>query len=144
MGVGYSYLGVKLLLTSRETKSRIAAILCFVTGSLRAVRSETDPGLSHWYREHSQVYIAKDHLCWSDENYTRKVRKNRFGKAVESSEDGLNRMLNKHMAASTEWLGEMMGLGEDKSEEEVETTTVAMDFGHVLPGRGDMAEFVQT
>lgn len=151
MGVGYSYLGVKMLLTSREVKGRITAIINYVTGALRAIRTETDPSLSHWYKEHSRVYVASDHLCWTDEDFTRKVRKNRFGRVVESSEEGLNRMLSKHLVESTQWLREMARLngGEAEAVEPDVVTDGGVSkpfaqeplgqhvFGGLLPGRTD-------
>jgi histone deacetylase 6 len=116
MGVGYSYLGIKMLLTSRNSAPKIAAILNYVTGSLRAVRSETEPRLSHWYKDKSRVYVAADHACWSDEDMKRRVRKQRFGRVVESPEKGLGRMLRFHLEESTEWVGEMVGLGEESED----------------------------
>jgi histone deacetylase 6 len=105
MGVGYSYLGVKLLLTSRECKAKIFSVVNFVTGSLRPVRSETDPNLSTWYKTHSRVYVAADHACWQDAEYAQKVRKNRFGRVVKSDVVGLNRMLRRHFGDVVGWLG---------------------------------------
>ncbi len=111
MGVGYSYLGVKMLLTSRDVKSKIRSILNFVTGSLRPIRSETDPSLSSWYKSHSRVYVAADHACWQDYEYARKVGKNRFGKVEKSDVVGLNRMLRRHRESAWEWILGSVGLG---------------------------------
>lgn len=93
------------------------------------------------------MYVAADHLCWSDEDFTRKVRKNRFGRVVESSEEGLNRMLGKHLKESTAWLGEMVGLDvEDVVDEKVAVVDddISRTFGQMLPGRSEASQFVQT
>jgi histone deacetylase 6 len=79
-------------------------VLNFVSGSLFPVRSETDPSLAHWYKEHSRVYVAADHLCWEDELMQKKVRKSRFGAVVRSQERGLNRMMRAHFGDATEWV----------------------------------------
>jgi histone deacetylase 6 len=55
LGVGNAYLGVKMLLINRDVKSRISGVVNFVNGSLRPVKSETDPDLSLWYKEHSRL-----------------------------------------------------------------------------------------
>ncbi len=109
MGVGDSYLAVKLLLTSRECKWKIRAILNFVSGALRPIKSETDPTLSAWYKTHSRVYVAADHACWEDEVYTAKVRKSRFGRVLESDVVGLNRMMARHKEEALGWLLESAG-----------------------------------
>jgi len=120
MGVGDSYLGIKSLLTSRSSRSRIAGILCFVSGSLRPIKSETDPGLSSWYKEHSRIYVSPDHAVWSDEEAARKVRKNRYGKVVMSEVEGVRNMLDEYVREGTEWLGERMGERMDPDETEDE------------------------
>ncbi|KAI2617403.1 putative histone deacetylase A [Hypoxylon sp. NC1633] len=96
VGVGNAYLGIKVLLTNRDCKSRITAVVNFVTGSLRPVKSETDQDLSGWYKQHSLVYVANDHACWSDNNLAKKVLKKRFGGVQRSPETGLNRMMEAH------------------------------------------------
>ncbi|KAH7413432.1 hypothetical protein BKA64DRAFT_568107 [Cadophora sp. MPI-SDFR-AT-0126] len=85
LGVGDAYFGIKQLLVSRPaTTSKVTGILCFVAGSLRPVKSETDPNLSKWYKANTLIYVSPDHACWSNEEAARKVRKNRFGKVVQA------------------------------------------------------------
>ncbi|KAI1499437.1 histone deacetylase [Biscogniauxia marginata] len=96
LGVGNAYLGVKVLLTNRECKNRIAGVVNFVTGNLRPVKSETDQELSSWYKHNSLVYVATDHACWSDADLAKKVLKKRFGGVKRSSQVGLNRMMEAH------------------------------------------------
>lgn len=89
VGVGEAYLALKLLLLSRpDSRHHIAACLAFVNGTLRPVKSETDGGLSKWWREHSCIFVGKDHACWVDEESAKKVRKVRFGKVVMSDVAG--------------------------------------------------------
>ncbi len=96
MGVGTAYLGVKVLLMARDVKARISGVLNFVDGSLRPVKSETDPDLSLWYKEHSRVYVASDHACWADPELTKRVHRRRFGSVVHSQVAGLANMMQHH------------------------------------------------
>ncbi|RYP67997.1 hypothetical protein DL771_006920 [Monosporascus sp. 5C6A] len=108
LGVGNAYLGVKVLLTNRDCKRRIAGVINFVTGNLRPVKSETDPDLSTWYRRNSLVFVANDHACWSDEELAKKVSKKRFGRVKRSNQVGINRMMEEHAAEVHEWVGERL------------------------------------
>ncbi|KAG4030058.1 hypothetical protein MFRU_013g00820 [Monilinia fructicola] len=106
MGVGDAYLAVKQLLTSRDCRHRIAGVLAFITGSLRPVKSETDSGLSSWYKANSEIYVAGNHACWTDEENIRKVKKQRFGNVVRSEEKSLVRMLRRHELSAKDWMQE--------------------------------------
>ncbi|KAI1095150.1 putative histone deacetylase A [Rostrohypoxylon terebratum] len=96
VGVGNAYLGVKVLLTNRDCKDRIAGVVNFVTGNLRPVKSETDTDLSSWYKQNSLVFVTNDHACWGDPDLAKKVLKKRFGGVQKSPEVGLNRMMETH------------------------------------------------
>jgi len=96
MGVGDSYLGVKMLLTNRDCKFKFRSVVNFVAGNLRPIKSETDAELSSWYKHHSRVFVAADHACWENDEYVRKIKKSRFGTVVRSQEVGLNRMMATH------------------------------------------------
>ncbi|KAI1759491.1 putative histone deacetylase A [Hypoxylon sp. FL1150] len=96
VGVGNAYLGVKILLTNRDSKDRIAGVINFVTGSLRPIKSETDTELSSWYKQNSLVYVTNDHACWGDPELAKKVLKKRFGGVVRSPVVGLNHMMETH------------------------------------------------
>lgn len=130
MGVGNAYLGVKVLLINRGTrtetlidplllysgekttnimvctdcKSKIAGIVNYVTGNLRPIKSDIDPDLSLWYKENSRVYVAGDHACWSDPDLTKKVQKRRFGTVVRSPKISLNEMMQRHAAEAQQWI----------------------------------------
>ncbi|KFY58770.1 hypothetical protein V496_05973 [Pseudogymnoascus sp. VKM F-4515 (FW-2607)] len=114
MGVGDSYSAVRELLVNRESKHKVPLVVSFVSGSLRPVRSETDANLAHWYKKHSRVYVAADHLCWTDPELERKVRKSRFGRVVKSGVEGLNKMLRAHLP---EVVGLLGSVGEEGEEE---------------------------
>jgi len=104
MGVGNAYLGVKVLLINRDCKDKISGIVNFVTGNLRPVKSDIDNELSSWYKEHSRVYVAGDHACWSDPDLTRKVHKRRFGTVVRSKMLGLDHMMREHAEEARQWI----------------------------------------
>lgn len=105
MGVGDSYLAVKLLLTNRDCTHKISSVVNFVNGSLRPVKSDTNTALSVWYKTHSLVFCAADHLCWSDPTLERKVAKNRFGNVIKSTVTGLVRMMLHHKQEVWDFLG---------------------------------------
>ncbi|TGJ80707.1 hypothetical protein E0Z10_g8063 [Xylaria hypoxylon] len=104
LGIGDAYLGVKVLLTSRECKDRISGVVNFVTGNLRPVKSETDPELSTWYKHNSLVFVAADHACWSDEDLAKKVLKRRFGGVKKSTKTSINCMMEAHAPEVQQWI----------------------------------------
>ncbi|KAL1862883.1 hypothetical protein VTK73DRAFT_6584 [Phialemonium thermophilum] len=104
MGVGNAYLGVKVLLISRDVKSRISGVVNFVDGNLRPVKSDVDQDLSSWYKENSQVFVANDHACWSDRDLTRKVMRRRFGTVKRSPVKGLAHMMKEHAEEVKQWI----------------------------------------
>ncbi|KAH6717606.1 hypothetical protein BKA61DRAFT_289348 [Leptodontidium sp. MPI-SDFR-AT-0119] len=148
MGIGDAYFGIKQLLISRpSTTEKVPGILCFVTGSLRPVKSETDPNLSKWYKANTLLYVSPDHACWSDEEAARKVRKNRFGR-VELADitirkggvDGscIGKMLRRHEADGQSWIKKQVRewernhLEEESEEEEEEFETAAAGVDTVM------------
>lgn len=78
--------------------------------------------MSSWYKEHSQVYVANDHACWSDPDLTRKVMKRRFGNVIRAQVNGLTPMMAEHFADVQQFVLERMGdgghAGEGGEEEE--------------------------
>ncbi|KAI0015622.1 hypothetical protein F4780DRAFT_64096 [Xylariomycetidae sp. FL0641] len=121
IGVGDAYLGVKLLLTSRDCKQRISGVVNFVTGNLRPIKGETDHELSSWYKRNSIVYVSADHACWQSEALTKKVMKKRFGGVQKSSEEGLCRMMEAHAGEVQRFIGDR--ISEDKSGNTTEDDT---------------------
>ncbi|KAM3078099.1 Histone deacetylase hda1 [Clarireedia jacksonii] len=118
LGVGDAYLGIKQLLVSRDCRRRMAGILCFVTGALRPVKSETDPGLSSWYKANSEIYVTKDHACWTNEESLRKVKRSRFGKVVQSEVTGLAKMMRLYQGEAEEWLWGKLEEAKAREEDE--------------------------
>ncbi|XXG97593.1 hypothetical protein Hte_003899 [Hypoxylon texense] len=111
VGVGNAYLGVKILLTNRDSKDRIAGVINFVTGSLRPIKSETDTELSSWYKHNSLVYVTNDHACWGDPDLVKKVNKKRFGGVVKSPVVGLNLMMETHAKDVFQFINDRLGTG---------------------------------
>lgn len=124
MGVGYAYLGVKMLLLNRDCKMKVSGVVNFVTGSLRPIRSDTDERLSAWYKENSRVYVSKDHSCWTDPKLQGKVRKKRFGTVLHSPAGSLNGMMKQHVKEVQDWIAARSfelprpGTGGDSTEDE--------------------------
>jgi histone deacetylase 6 len=87
-----------------DVKSRVSGVVNFVNGDLRAVKSEVDPELSGWYKEHSLVYVANNHMCWASSEYARKVHKRRFGSVQRSSQDSLIMMMREHKDDVQRWI----------------------------------------
>ncbi|KAL2174318.1 histone deacetylase A-like protein [Thermothelomyces heterothallicus CBS 202.75] len=122
MGVGNAYLGIKVLLINRlDVKSRVAGVVNFVNGSLRPVKSDVDSDLSSWYKEHSQVYVANDHACWSDPDLTRKVMKRRFGNVIRAQVNGLAPMMAEYFADVQQFIMERVTSDEGGKDEGEET-----------------------
>lgn len=113
-GPSYPLLCSHTLTLLPESKHKVPLVVSFVSGSLRPVRSETDANLAHWYKKHSRVYVAADHLCWTDPELERKVTKSRFGRVVKSGVEGLNKMLRAHLP---EVVGLLGSVGEEGEEE---------------------------
>lgn len=104
-----------------DCKSRISGVVNFVNGNLRPVKSDIDTDLSAWYKEHSRVYVASNHACWSDYDLSRKVQKRRFGTVVRSPATGLSQMMEEHALEAQEWIMERVTESEHgDSTEEVE------------------------
>ncbi|KAM7194099.1 histone deacetylase clr3 [Rhypophila sp. PSN 637] len=108
VGVGNSYLGIKLLLITRaylDVKSKVSGVVSFVSNApLRPVKSDVDEYLSHWYKDNSRVYVSNDHACWNNAELTRKVNKRRFGTVVRSKYTGLANMMQEHRKEVTTWI----------------------------------------
>lgn len=75
-----------------EAMSKITSVLTFLTGTLRPMRTETNPALTGWYKNNSLIYVPSTHPCWLDEEHARKVRKKRFGRVEQSEVEGLRNM----------------------------------------------------
>ncbi|KAE8447296.1 hypothetical protein EG329_010854 [Mollisiaceae sp. DMI_Dod_QoI] len=159
VGVGDAYMGIKQLLTSRgkisntnshcclakltiapdSARHKIPSILSFVAGSLRTVKSETDPSLSSWYRTNSLIYVSPDHLCFTDADQMRKVNKNRFGR-VEKADievdggNGVGRMLRRHEAESRKWIQMKVHEWEQENWDPDETEDEGEGMGDGLDG----------
>lgn len=93
----------------------------FVNGNLRPVKSDVDSDLSSWYKEHSQVYVANDHACWSDPDLTRKVMKRRFGNVIRAQVNGLTPMMAEHFADVRQFVMERVTPDEEGRDEGEET-----------------------
>lgn len=104
MGVGNSYASFRELLLNRDAKSKIAMVLSFITGGLLPLRSETDPNLAQWYKEHSRIFVNSEHSCWNNPDDLKKVRKRRYGGVVKSPYNTLSRMLKEHVEEATDWI----------------------------------------
>jgi histone deacetylase 6 len=92
----------------------------FVTGTLKAVKSDVDEELSTWYKQHSRVYVGSDHACWADEQLTLKVSKRRFGTVIKSPMPGLNKMMHEHAEEVQAWmLSQVTSLGDTTEDDKM-------------------------
>lgn len=82
----------------------MSGVVNFVNGDLRAIKSEVDPDLSSWYKEHSLVYVANNHMCWETPEYARKVHKRRFGSVQRSTQSSLVMMMWEHREDVERWI----------------------------------------
>lgn len=85
------------------------------------MKSETDPYLSAWYKANSLIYVSPDHACWTDEDASRKVKKQRFGGVKKAEVSGLNAMMRRYLVEAGEWITEKVeekeGEGDDTEDE---------------------------
>ena len=96
-----------------DVKARVAGVVNFVNGSLRPVKSDVDGDLSSWYKEHSQVYVANDHACWSDPDLARKVMKRRFENVIRAQVNGLTPMMAEHFPDVQQFIMERVSEDEE-------------------------------
>jgi histone deacetylase 6 len=92
------------LTTEADCRHKIPSILSFVSGSLRPIKSETDPLLSSWYKANSLIYVSPDHACWNDEQSAHKVKKQRFGGVRCAEVTGLSAMMQRYEAEAQSWV----------------------------------------
>ncbi|KAI1006064.1 Histone deacetylase [Podosphaera aphanis] len=114
MGIGNAYLGVRELLMSRDCHRMVTAVVCFVDGNLKPVKSETDPGLSAWYRNNSRIYVSDTFNVWSHEDVVRKVQKMRFGNVVRADNcRSVGSMLKLYRSTTTEYIAQQISSWEE-------------------------------
>lgn len=103
---------------SADTKKKVSAILSFVNGTLRPVKSETDIYLAQWYREHSRIYVDDMHPCWESEAETHRAMRSRYGRVIRSDQAGVAKMMSKHQKEALEWVSSMCGEGSSEGDGE--------------------------
>lgn len=127
-----------------DCRQKIPSIFSFVSGSLRPVKSETDPLLSSWYKANSLIYVSPDHACWNDEESARKVKKHRFGGVRCAEVKGLGGMMERHEAEAQKWVldkvREWVGEEEEEEEEQAAATDGAASGEEANGDRGDETE----
>lgn len=100
MGVGDPYLGLVDLLSHNENTtepdSPVECLIGFVNGTtMQSVKRATDDTISHWYFEHSRIFLNNSHSIW-DPARQRKLRR-KLGNITRSSKNTLDDMLEEHM-----------------------------------------------
>ena len=113
-----------------------------MTGPLRPVKSETDPELSTWYKRSSQVWVAANHACWTDEELLKKVKKRRFGYVVRSPYADLGRMMDEHADEVHNFVRGRLTPDDEEDEDEDENEkegTGAGANGDEPPAKGSRA-----
>ncbi|SZF03334.1 unnamed protein product [Blumeria hordei] len=114
VGVGNAYRGINRLLSARSCRRMVTSVLCFVSGSLRPVSSETDPGLSTWYRSHSRLYVGETHTVWNHEDIVRRIQKMRFGSVIKAIGcSSVDSMLKLYLSEATNFINDKIAAWED-------------------------------
>ncbi|QDS76944.1 hypothetical protein FKW77_005019 [Venturia effusa] len=95
VGIGAAHAEMLWLITQQaEASDRIDWIFNFVSEtSIYPVSRPTDD-YPDWYFKHSSVYVANDHLCWTQDKM-RRIRK-KHGKLIQSDFIDINDMLKEH------------------------------------------------
>ena len=64
------------------------------------------------------MYVGDDHVCWQDQELSRRVAKKRFGHVMHSRVSGLGRMMSEHAEDVHEWVLNRVGESGDTTEDE--------------------------
>ncbi|KAE9971766.1 hypothetical protein EG328_005384 [Venturia inaequalis] len=94
VGIGAAHAEMLWIITQQaEASERIDWIFNFVSEtSIHPVNRPTDD-YPDWYFKHSSVYVANDHLCWTQDKM-RRIRK-KHGKLIQSDFVDINDMLQE-------------------------------------------------
>ncbi|RKF63027.1 Histone deacetylase clr3 [Erysiphe neolycopersici] len=105
LGVGHAHMGIRQLLMSRDCCHIITGVVCFVSGSLKPVRSEIDLKLAAWYRNNSLIYINETHPVWSNDESVKLVHKMRYGDVFKTKGcNSINAMLGLFYSEATTYM----------------------------------------
>lgn len=88
IGAGNAFHAVaKLLAENDNVYHRLRGVVAFICQNpIRPISNANNAWVASWYREHSKIFVAKDHQVWQqDENGRKKVSK-RYGKLICSKE----------------------------------------------------------
>ncbi|KAK2789579.1 Histone deacetylase hda1 [Emmonsiellopsis sp. PD_33] len=119
LGVGDAFSGLaNLLVTTERVHKEVSGVISFVAENrVRAVSSNTTTWLSKWYKDNSLVFVSKNHSVWAGPENSRKLSK-RYGRLIQSPNEGLNEMLRTHKEEVCAWMAEMVGEEEEGDEGE--------------------------
>lgn len=112
----------KLVSENERVYQRINGVVSFICGNpLRPVSNIAAKSafIGTWYREHSKIFVNKDHDVWQKISDGKKISK-RYGKLIRSEETMLNSMMQRHLSEVWEFMKETGQFEETSlSDEEV-------------------------
>jgi len=84
LGAGNAFHAVAKLLSDHDNVyHRLSGVIAFICqSSIRPISNPNNAWVSSWYKEHSKIFVAKDHHVWQKPE---KVSK-RYGKLIQSDE----------------------------------------------------------
>lgn len=123
MGCGHAFHAVARLISESDmVYQSLAGVVGFLaTNPVRPVKSNSNPWISSWYREHSILFVSESHGVWKREN---KVSK-RYGTLRKSEGRTLNGVMQLEQDHVWEWIGSKLGVdlvGEAKVEDDADDT----------------------
>lgn len=114
----------KLISENERVYQRINGVVAFLCDNpLRPVSNiaARSAFIGTWYRDHSKIFVDKDHDIWSRITDGKKLSK-RYGKLIRSEETMLNSMMQRHLSEVWEFMKatgdfEDMDLSEEEAED---------------------------
>lgn len=91
IGAGNAFDAVmKLLCEKDDVTSRVKGVIAFVSKdtqlkSMMAASNSNQPMMA-WYREHTRIYVARDHVIWEKERTEGKKSSKRYGRLIPTDE----------------------------------------------------------
>ncbi|KAK5103432.1 Histone deacetylase hda1 [Lithohypha guttulata] len=120
IGAGSAFHAVWKLVTEKENiHTRLNGVIGFnCDHPARQINPNSNNAYaSSWFREHSRIYVAKNHEIWRRAEQLGKTPSKRYGKLFKSPETMLNSMMQKHLPEVFDFIRETANLQADSDSD---------------------------